>query len=1081
LARIIRFGPFELDVQTAELWKHGVKLRLHEQPFRILVMLLNQPGEVVSREDLRKALWPNDTVVEFEHSINSAIQRLREALGDSAENARYVETLPRRGYRFIGTLEPEPDAGPPPAAVPEVDPSNLSGATFGHFRMLEKLGSGGMGVVYRADDLKLGRQVAVKFLRLPVAKASPEMRERFRREARAASALNHPHICTIHGVEDFAGQPMIVTELVEGETLAARLARGALPHGEALALGIQIAGALGEAHRKGIVHRDLKPANLMLTKSGAKVLDFGLAKLTERVSGEDEATRTIAVAETAEGKIVGTFAYMSPEQASGKPLDPRSDLFSFGAVLYEMIGGRRAFTGDSAVTTLAAVIHGEPAPLRQLAPSTPPHLETVVRSCLRKNREERYPSADALLADLEACRSEMSASGSGMRLPLSRRQLIFAGAGGVAVAAAAAVATRLTWAPPGAAKLRTFAVMLIENLTGDPSLDWMDRGLCELLTTALAQSRALAVLSTEVLRSAAAHRFRHNARLTVEHARDVARDTRAELYASGSLFKLGSGFRLSLRAQETESGRLVYTGAVDGADAQALFGMTDQAAAAMLAQIAPRSQARPDSAGGLTSNLEALKAYTEAGIYNDQFLMDQANRQIYRAVELDPEFAMAQARLAEISDTILNPAVGRAAAARAVAISRRRPLPVAHVRYMQALALGLDGRLEESLKVLEAARKESPQDWAICTSLSEAYWMLGRFREATSNWEEAVRLDPNAARTYLDGAYTYAESGDLPKALQFVERYASLMPPNTWNVAVTRGDAFACNEHFDEALEQYRIGAKIQPTNQLGRLLALLGLIEEAEAYIESLPEGRRPRLYCDIQTRKGNLDGALASYAEFMRRVTNQTCWCHWPNTWNAGNLLLEQGDAQQALTLGKRLPNPWAPGLRGAAHLILGDEGAAQADFAELRKGITPIVGDFMARTTESLWRVKAASCLGRHGEVADLCSRLTRFRNGARWAYSLDLVRALLSLGRLADAEAELTWLTRMLLDIGGGNDTGMQFSMLTYLLARYHLGQVRERTGRRTEAAERYRLFLSSFEHSSAKLPQIAEARAALKRL
>jgi tetratricopeptide (TPR) repeat protein len=597
-----------------------------------------------------------------------------------------------------------------------------------------------------------------------------------------------------------------------------------------------------------------------------------------------------------------------------------------------------------------------------------------------------------------------------------------------------------------------------------------------LLTTALAQSRTVAVLSTEVTRSAAAHQFRDHAQLTVECARDVAHDIHADLYASGSLFKLGPGFRLSLRAQETDSGRLVYTGTVEGPDAQALFVMTDQAAAAMLAQIAPRSHGSSDSAGGLTSNLEALKAYTEAGFYAEQWLIPRAIEQIRRAVELDPDFAMAQSRLAVYLWAGYNLAPARTAAARAAAISERRPLPVAHAHFIQSVVLFLDGRLEDEVKLLEMAREEAPQDVDIRLNLSLTYWWLGRFNNAISTSEETARLNPNAAAIYLNGAYIYAESGDLPKALQFVERYEALVPANTWSAASSRGNLLTCTEHYDEALEQYRIADKIVPTPALRRLLVILGRIGEAEAVPENTPS-----LQCDIHTRKGDLDGTLACYEGNMRRETDQTRWTHWPDTWNAGNLVLEQRAPEQALALGKRLPNPWAPGLRGAARLVLGDESAAQSDFAELRKGIAPIVGDFMAGTTESLWRIRAASYLGKHGEIAGLCSRLTRSRNNARWAYSLDLVRAFLALGRLADAEGELIWLIRLLLDLAGTAETWREFSMLTYLLARYHLGQVRERTGRRTEAAEWYRFFLSSFEHSAAKLPQIAEARAALKRL
>jgi serine/threonine protein kinase/formylglycine-generating enzyme required for sulfatase activity len=402
--RLIRFGPFEFEARTGELRKHRIKIRLQEQPCQILVMLLEHPGDAVLREEIRKKLWPNDTVVEFDHSINAAIKKLREALGDSAEDPRYIETLARRGYRFIGIVESAGPALHDQTAVakgaepaPSVDPSDLSGQTLSHFRVIEKLGSGGMGVVYRAEDLKLNRQVALKFLPLPVAEASPQMRERFRREARAASALNHPNICTIYGLEEFAGQPVIVMELVEGEPLTARLAHDRLTLEQALTLAVQVAGALDVAHRKGIVHRDLKPSNLMVdARDHVKVLDFGLAKLTEPSTDESAA-----------GAVFGTVAYMSPEQAEGKPVDARSDIFSFGLVLYEMVTGHRAFEGESAASILAALMREDsrlPAALAKDAPN----LANIIDRCLRKGREARFASMDAVLRDLEDCRSALA-------------------------------------------------------------------------------------------------------------------------------------------------------------------------------------------------------------------------------------------------------------------------------------------------------------------------------------------------------------------------------------------------------------------------------------------------------------------------------------------------------------------------------------------------------------------------------------------------------------------------------------------------------------------------------------------------
>jgi Tol biopolymer transport system component/DNA-binding winged helix-turn-helix (wHTH) protein len=398
MPRLTRFGPFELDAQTAELRKHGVRIRLHEQPFRILLALLQRPGEVVLREEIRKTLWPNDTVVEFDHSINSAIQRLRTSLSDSAEHPRYVETVARRGYRFVGTVEaadPElPGKARPPAVLSEsdLDPGDLTGRTLSHFRFIGELGRGGMGVVYRAEDLRLGRQVALKFLPFHVEKCPQAMRERFQQEARAAAVLNHPNICTIHGVEELAGQPVIEMELIEGETLAAHLARGPLPIGKALAAAIQIAAALEEAHRKGIVHRDLKPANIMLTPAGVKVLDFGLAQVERPTATGDGGA--------------GTPRYMSPEQASGKTVDSRTDIWAFGLVLFEMLTGKPLF---------GAARQDEPD-WSALPAETPPNVRHLLTLCVRKEPELR-------LRDIGAARVILSEPDIALPsvLPLLRR------------------------------------------------------------------------------------------------------------------------------------------------------------------------------------------------------------------------------------------------------------------------------------------------------------------------------------------------------------------------------------------------------------------------------------------------------------------------------------------------------------------------------------------------------------------------------------------------------------------------------------------------------------------------------------
>ncbi len=428
-ARFLRFGPFELDVRAAELSKHGIRIRLQDQSFQILLMLLDHPGQVVLRDDIRQRLWPNNTIVEFDHSINAAIKRLRSALGEPAEEPVYIETLPRRGYRFIGTVETHPAVPlrePPvildmaPDEVSQPDPSDLSGETVSHFRILQKLGSGGMGVVYRAEDLRLGREVALKFLPLRAAEASPQMHQRFQREARAASALNHPNICTVYEVEEWAGQPVIVMELLEGQPLNERIGGHPMPIREVLEAVIQIAGALDAAHRKGIIHRDIKPANIFLTREGtAKVLDFGLAKIEPGPEG-GEATATQV---TQPGTTMGTLHYMAPEQLLGKEADERSDLFSLGLVLYEMATGRRAFGGEVSAAVQDAILNRCPTPAVRLNPEVPAKLEDILSKLLEKDRLLRYQSAAEMGTDLKRLRRELELEKSGVAATRPRPRL----------------------------------------------------------------------------------------------------------------------------------------------------------------------------------------------------------------------------------------------------------------------------------------------------------------------------------------------------------------------------------------------------------------------------------------------------------------------------------------------------------------------------------------------------------------------------------------------------------------------------------------------------------------------------------
>jgi serine/threonine protein kinase len=465
------FGEFRMDAQNRILRRGQSLVPLTPKAFEVLRVLVQKNGEVIAKDELMNAAWP-DSFVE-ESNLTQTVFMLRKALGETRDQP-YILTVPGRGYRFIApVIKPEPAKEPVAASSESPVTENLTGKKVSHYRVLQLLGGGGMGVVYQAEDLKLGRQVAMKFLPSELA-SDPGAFARMQREARAASALDHPNICAIYELDEYEGQPFIVMQLLEGKTLREWIENSANENKQArlnqlVDLAMQIVDGLAAAHQKGVIHRDIKPANIIITSRGeAKILDFGVAKFLEVPELVPELARRLQEtgmaadpALTRTGASLGTPYYLSPEQIRGEKLDGRSDLFSLGLVLYEMATGQRAFAGDTAAVIREAVLSQPVVPARQLAPELPPELQRIIAKALEKDRERRYQSGTELKTDLERLRQENRQVVEPSSRFLSWRAVLF-GTIAVVVAVAALLSLSLR-----RAKSVPFAVTKTTRLTGD--------------------------------------------------------------------------------------------------------------------------------------------------------------------------------------------------------------------------------------------------------------------------------------------------------------------------------------------------------------------------------------------------------------------------------------------------------------------------------------------------------------------------------------------------------------------------------------------------------------------------------------
>ncbi|HUU05179.1 MAG TPA: protein kinase [Patescibacteria group bacterium] len=973
----------------------------------------------------------------------------------------------------------------------------MIGKTFGHYRILEKIGEGGMGMVYKAEDIVLKRPAALKFLP-PDLVNDPAAKERFVLEAQAASALNHPHITTIYSIEESPERTFIAMEYIEGRTLKETISVGtgrdlSLPLNQVLDIAIQVCEGLAAAHEKGIVHRDIKADNIMLSARGqAKIMDFGLAKL----KGAEKLTQTRST--------LGTLSYMSPEQAKGEEVDLRSDLFSFGVVLYELLAGRLPFAGEYQAAVIYAIINEDPQPVARYNSHVSAELERIVGKALAKDREERYQHADELLADLRREKKKLEYVKAGLVIPekaapKSKHKML-----PLALAVAVLVLFILIFSP---FKIRfgpqqtvqagenSLAIMYFENMQDPADKNRIAQMITALLTTGLSDSpRYLQIVSSQRLfdiLNLLGKGDLHVIDKTV--ASEVARKAGVQWMVTGKVLSTKPNIVLISEISNVATGKILATQRVNGAPGEDLFAVIDKLSPQVVKALALPEQAQKELgrpvAEATTHSQDAYRSYLE-GLENFyKGYTFEAESDFAKTLDYDPAFAMAYYFLALIN---LHDGKYREAKTHiAQATKYSANITQKEKLYLEGLTDITAGQYERGIKTIREITNQFQDE-------KEAFlWLASVYIQNLYNPEEAIRclnkaiaIDPLYKYAYNLLAYAYNDAGDFEKSLWAINKYISLAPGEA-NPYDSRGDLYSYNGQLDAAIESYK--KALTSKHDFWMSLYKIGVLRmfkkeyaEAERVFKELIDSADPHWRARsrsgiaiIQIYQGKLKQGLAALVDGMAADRLD----HYAGTEigfdqiNKAEIYEEMGKLDLAIQEARaglealKKADPVAPlwNRDYYAYLLSLNRRMAEAE-AVVRNLKTESDKNWELRFM--YWRAEGALALARN-DLKGAQSYFEKDKTNDFWGTYL-LSSTYLRLGTLDKAAAKLERaLARYYYE---------RFDEpILAVKAYYLLGLVYEKSGWKDKAIQKYEEFLDIWKDADPGLPEVADARQRLGKL